>query len=147
MLLFDMLLISLIVIAIFLTVAIFYLLTLQNTLKEVSPENRLIPDSNVWLMLIPLFNIFYAFYFYPKLCDSIKNELEARDFGEKGDYGKTLGLVLAALGIIGFIPELPAIISFGNLVVFILFWVKINGYKTKLINSPKSFDLIGKEVD
>jgi len=147
MLLADMFLIILVFLAVALVVAILYLLTLQNTLKEVSQENRLVPDSNVWLMLIPLFNIFYAFYLYPKLCDSIKNEFEARDLAVKGDYGKTLGLVMATMGIIGFIPELPAIFSLANIVVFIVFWVKIHGYKTKLMNSPKSIDLIGKEVD
>lgn len=143
----GMILIVLVALAIGLTIAILYLLTLQNTLKEVSPGNRLIPDSNVWLMLIPLFNIFYAFYLYPKLCDSIKNEFEARNITERGDYGKTLGLVMATLGIISVIPQIPEILSLANLVIFIVFWVKIHGYKTKLINAPKSIDLIGKEVE
>lgn len=147
MLLFDILLIYLIVIALFLTIAIFYLLTLQNTLKEVSPENRLIPDGYVWLMLIPFFNMFYAFYLYPKICDSIKNECEARNISEKGDYGKTLGLVMAALGVISVIPGIPEILSLANLALFIVFWVKIHGYKTKLMNAPKSIDLIGKDID
>jgi hypothetical protein len=40
---------------------IFYLKTLQDTLKEISVENRRMPPPNVWLLLIPLFNLVWAF--------------------------------------------------------------------------------------
>lgn len=134
-----------------LLMVVLYLLTLQNTLKEVSPENKLIPDNYVWLMLIPLFNILFAFYFYPVFCDSIKNEFEARKLSIKGDYGKSLGLVMPTLGLVALIPSIPLLIplliALVNLVVFIIFWIKIHIYKTKLINTSKSINLIGEEID
>ena len=37
----------------------FFLMTLQNTVKEVSVENRTIQPSQVWLTFIPLFGIFW----------------------------------------------------------------------------------------
>ena len=37
---------------IFLVPYIFFLLTLQNTLKAISYENRKMPPANVWLMLL-----------------------------------------------------------------------------------------------
>ena len=40
---------------------IFFLLALQKTLKVISPENRKMPPGNVWLMFIPIFNIFWQF--------------------------------------------------------------------------------------
>lgn len=144
---FGEMIFALILIVLGLVIACLYLLTLQNTLKEISPENRLVPDSYVWLMLIPLFNMLFAFYFYPVFCDSIKNEFEARKLSKKGDYGKSLGLTLPTLGLVALFPSIPLLISLVNLVVFIIFWLKIHGYKTKLINTPKSIDLIGEEVD
>jgi len=48
---------QIIILALFLVPGIFFLLTLQNTLKVISPENRKMQPSNVWLMFIPLFNI------------------------------------------------------------------------------------------
>lgn len=140
-------LIILFILAISILVAVLYLLTLSNTLKEVSPENRLVPYNNVWLMFIPLFNVFYAFYLYPKLCDSIKTEFEARGIEEKGDYGKTIGLILASTNIIAFIPKVQDYIQLVSLVLLIVFWVKISGYKNKLINTPKGIDMIGKDLD
>ena len=41
---------------------IFFLITLQNTIKEVSIENRTIKPSQVWLSFIPLFGIFWQFF-------------------------------------------------------------------------------------
>ena len=49
--------IALIGLLIGLAIAILFLLNLQNVLKEVDSKNREVPDSNVWLMLIPLFNV------------------------------------------------------------------------------------------
>ena len=53
-------------------VAVFYLLNLQNLLKQITPANRQVEPGNVWLMFIPLFNIIYPFILYPKITDSVK---------------------------------------------------------------------------
>ncbi|HVX52816.1 MAG TPA: hypothetical protein VHB48_21835, partial [Chitinophagaceae bacterium] len=42
---------------------IFYLLTLQNTLKIISARNRGMKPDNVWVMLVPLCKCYiYIFY-------------------------------------------------------------------------------------
>lgn len=46
---------------------IFFLMTLQNTVKEVSVENRTIQPSQVWLTFIPLFGIFWQFFMVYKI--------------------------------------------------------------------------------
>jgi len=45
----------------------FFLMTLQNTVKEVSVENRTIQPSQVWLTFIPLFGIFWQFFMVYKI--------------------------------------------------------------------------------
>ncbi len=117
------------------TVAVFYLLTLQNLLKEISPSNRQVEPSNVWLMFIPLFNVIYPFILYPKICDSVKKELVERGMSESGDYGRGIGITMPILSLVSFIPVLGGLASIANLVLFILFWSKMAGYKSKLINS------------
>jgi len=66
---------SLIVIAfvIFLIPTILFLLTLQNTLKRVCKKNRMIEPGQVWLNLIPLFNIVWQFIMINRIADSLKN--------------------------------------------------------------------------
>ena len=48
------------VIAFFLPV-VFYLITLQSTLNEVSLKNRRMNPGEVWLMLIPIFGLVWQF--------------------------------------------------------------------------------------
>jgi hypothetical protein len=56
--------------------AIFFIITLQNTLKAVSSENRKMPFTNVWLLFIPLFNFYWQFVVVNKMAQSIALECE-----------------------------------------------------------------------
>ena len=110
-------------------IAIFYLLNLQNLMKSIKEENREVPPSNVWLMLIPVFNLIYAFILYPKISASVKKELESR--GMEGDGSKNLGLALAVTGASGVVPVVNSISGIVNLVLWIIWWSKTAGYKNK----------------
>ncbi len=140
---------SLLLIGGLLTVAILYLLNLQNLLKQVGQERQLVPPTNVWLMFIPFFNIIYPFILYPRICDSIKAEFEYRGMQEAGDYGRGIGIAMPILGLCGIIPFLGALAGLANFVLFIIFWVKMAGYKTKLIDSPAvaGVDSVGSSTD
>lgn len=120
-----------------LAIAIMYYLTIQNTLKEVSPANRTIEPTNVWLMFIPIFNIVYGFIMYPKIAESLKAEFESRNAPQTGDYLKTLGIMMPILSIAGIIPVLGGLAGLANLVIWIIYWVKINEMKNLLRTTPK----------
>lgn len=113
-------------------ITVMYLLTLQNVLKKVAPENRLVEPTNVWLMFIPLFNLIYPFILYPKISDSIKKEYEARGLALDGNFGRSIGLAIPILNLCGIIPFLGIFASLAGLVLWIIWWVKMAGYKTKL---------------
>ncbi len=128
------LLVIFIIILIPITVLVFYLLNLQNLLKTIKEENRDVEPANVWLMFIPLFNIVYAFILYPKISSSVKKEFESRGISNNDDGAKNLGLAFAITGAVAIlpIPFLNIIIALGNLVLFIIWWVKTAGFKNKL---------------
>lgn len=128
-------------------IAVFYLLNLQNLLKQITPSNRQVEPGNVWLMFIPLFNIIYPFILYPKITDSVKLEMESRGMVEQGDYGRGIGIALPVLGLCGIIPVLGFLASIANLVLFIIFWVKMAGYKTKLMTSSPGQGGVGSDSD
>lgn len=128
-------------------VSVFYLLNLQNLLKQIAPANRQVEPGNVWLMFIPLFNIIYPFILYPKIADSVKLEMESRGMAEQGDYGRGIGIALPVLGLCGVIPFIGVLASLANLVLFIIFWVKMAGYKTKLMTSSPSQGGVGSNSD
>ena len=117
---------------------VFFLLTLQNTLKEVDPALRKVPPSNVWLMFIPIFSVVYAFILYPNISDSVKSEYQRRGLPMDGDFSRALGITMAALSIATIIPYLGSLIALANLVLLIVFWTKMSGYKNHLARSPKT---------
>ncbi len=132
------LLLVIILIGAVIVINVFYLLNLQNTLKQVHSSRRLVPPSNVWLMFIPIFSVIYAFMLYPKISDSVKAEYQARQLNPDGDFARSLGLTMAALSVAGFLPYIGTLAGLANFVIFIIFWVKISGYKNHLINNPQS---------
>ena len=136
------------VLAVAITILIFYLLTLQKALNLVSPRNRLMEPGTVWFMLIPCFNIIWQFFIAIRVPDSLRNEFRDRDQDDGSDYGKSLALSQAILGIVSAVisnglkvavPRMETVatiftlmMSLLGLVLFIMFWVKIAGYSNQL---------------
>lgn len=99
----------------FLIPAIFFLLTLQKTLNAISPENRKMEPSNVWLMLIPLFNIVWQFIVVDKVSQSIGDEcmkLHIPVTDAKPTY--SIGLAWNICNILSFIPIIGGVGCAGN---------------------------------
>ena len=135
------------ILAVAILVAVFYLLNLQNLLKEIDRKNRLVEPSNVWLMFIPLFNIVYPFILYPKICDSVRNEYQSRGIRKSGDFSRGIGVAMPILTLCGYIPIIGGLAGIANLVLFIIFWVKTAEYKNELKRSPKATDGISASSD
>ena len=137
----------LVAIAISITIAVLYLLTLQNVLKEIAPQNRLVEPSSVWLMFIPLFNLIYPFILYPKISESLRNEYNFRGIGKVGDYGRGIGITMPILGLCGWIPIIGGLAGLANLILFIIFWVKMSEFKNELKKSPKTNNGVSNNND
>jgi hypothetical protein len=150
--------VAFVVLAIYLTIAIFYLLTLQKALNRVSARNRLMEPGMVWLMLVPLFNEVWQFFVAIRLPDSLKAEFQERNRDDGSNYGKTIALTRACIAIANIFlsiganiltlalnePEMslamsiPAnILGLVNLVLFIVFWVKIANYSRMLTEDDR----------
>jgi len=123
---------ALIAVAILLVPAIFYLLTLQKALNRCSPENRAMNPGMVWLMFIPLFNLVWHFFIVLNMAKSLGAEFQKRGMAEEPKPGQTIGLVMCVLACCGIIPVLGMLASLAGLVCWILYWVKIAGYSSKL---------------
>lgn len=125
-------------------VCIMFLLTLQNTLKAISPLNRRVSPGNVWLMLIPLFNMIYIFILVGNIADSIKAECDMLNVPTKESrptYG--LGLGYAISNIIGLIFSFAGL---ATLVLWIMYWVKVNEYK-KIIIANRGNEMLDVEKE
>ncbi|MEI9933457.1 MAG: SHOCT domain-containing protein [Ferruginibacter sp.] len=138
---------------------IFYLITLQNTLKEVSYENRRMGPELVWLNLIPFFNFIWEFFIIARVADSLKAEFKKRNIViEKRRPGYGVGMTYLFLSwitiiifffssaILGpFLAEFVALpIYLPCFICWIIYWGRISKYKAMLVQNKTHFPLIEK---
>lgn len=115
--------------------AILYIKTLIDAMIYVRPSNRLIGATNILYTFIPLVGLVYGFIVYPKISDSIKQEYATLGLPSEGDFGRGLGIALQACTVCCIIPILNFLAFFGVLVLIIIYGVKINGYKVRLMQA------------
>jgi hypothetical protein len=115
---------------------IFFLITLQNTFKEVKIENRRMQPGEVWLMLIPLFGLVWQFIIVNRLADSLKLEFTQRSIDiNEFRPGYSIGLAYCVLFCCSIIPFLGFFTSIAGFICWIIYWVKISDFKNKLIQT------------
>ena len=120
-------------IAVGIAIAVFYCLTLSKALQQVRPGNRDMEPGQVWLVLIPLFNLYWNFKIASDVPNSLRREFRERSMGERGDdYGANIGKWYAICSILNLVPILNYIAGPAALVLWIIFWVKIAGYSKQL---------------
>jgi hypothetical protein len=111
----------------------FYVITLQKTIKEVSIENRQIQPNQIWFALIPLFGLIWQFIMVNKIALSLQAEFKKRNINIKDEKpGYTIGLTYCTLFCCSIIPVLGIFAGIGGLICWVIYWVKINNYKTEL---------------
>jgi hypothetical protein len=127
----------------------FYLNTLRNTIIAISEENRKIKANNVWLLLIPVWNVFYQYIVITNLTRSLNFEFKKRGITysyENPAY--VFGMLYCTMFIICCIPfiidyststgisDILNIIGYiiwaVGIIFWILFWIKTNNYKNIL---------------
>lgn len=133
--------------------AIFFLITQQNTLKAIKPENRLMHPGLVWLQLIPLFGQIWMFFVVVKIAASVQLELISRDsdsilgFADAASVEATgqrptqaIGIAECTMTVLAYLIQLaePRLALFSMVlwlaafVCWIIYWVQLAGYKNKL---------------
>lgn len=117
---------------------IFFLLSLQKALTACQPDNRRMPPNNVWLLLIPLFNIIYQFIVVNSIAESLEGEFKQRNIPVEPSPGRSLGMAWCILGLCGVIPFIGALAGLAALICWILYWVKIAGLTKQLTPAMSS---------
>ena len=138
----EFIMVLLIAAVIGIVINIFYLLTLNNTLKLVKAGNRQMEPGQVWLILIPFFGLVWQFIVVQKIADSLKAEFADRNISVGDERpGYNIGLAYCILFCCSIVPVLGGLASIGGLVCWIIYWVKINEFKARL-GGPRGNDEI-----
>lgn len=134
-----------------------FVLAFIKALEHVAIKNRKITPALIWLLVIPGFNILWNFYVAIRFSESLKKELDDREFEVKGQPTLILGLAYAVLSACSlFLPAvamptntaspspeeikniLPySILGLAWIIMFIQYWMKINWYKSVLKNDAE----------
>ena len=100
----------------------------------------------VWPMVLVARTI-WAFILATRLPESLRNEFRERGRDDGSDYGKSIAMTLAVLGVIGILlngvnrgsPEVAQIggcvgglLGLVQFVLWIVFWVKVANYSSQL---------------
>jgi hypothetical protein len=138
----ELLLIGIIGMATCIIPFIFYLITLQDALKAVSPENRRMAPANVWLLFIPLFNAIWIFFVVDAIASSFKQEYDKYGIFSEGKPTYGIGLAMAIIQICSVVIPFAGLAWF---VCWIIYWVKVNECKNEIINIHQNTNLPDRE--
>jgi hypothetical protein len=128
--------IILVLVALSLVVAIFYILTLSRALQKCSPQSRTMQPGMAWLLLIPLVSIIWHFFVVLALSASLGNEFRARNIVAPPEPGKGIGLALCICSAVSIIPILGILTGIAGFVLFIMYWIKIAEFSRMLDQPP-----------
>lgn len=112
---------------------IIYLCTItRSTLLMIKKENRCILPGQVWLLLIPFFNIYWNFIVARRMTDSLTNECYDRSLAVEEDPAQKMGYFFAGSFLVYNFP-IPMFVGFViwiiSFIALVLYCVKINEYK------------------
>ena len=126
--------------ALFIVPAIFFIITLQNTLKAISPENRKMPFANVWLLCIPIFNFYWQFIVVNKIAESIAIECKRLEIPVKETKPTYhLGLSWNICYLLFLIPLIKLWAGIILTITWIIYWIKVNQYRKLIIKYQNIF--------
>jgi len=147
---------QIILLLVFVAIGVLFILTQQNTLKAVKPENRLMKPGLVWLQLIPLFGQIWQFWVISRIAGSLKKERTsfredsivglsdysaAEQWGKRPTYamGLTYSILLWCNVLIEFrtmdheFEEIHGLIALGMMICWIIYWVQLAVIKKKIV--------------
>lgn len=135
---------------IFVVVESLFIISLRKALEKCSPASRAMDPGMLWLLLIPILNVVWNFVVVNNMAKSLGNEFRLRGIpNAEAEPGKTVGLAMSALGVAVWIPKLvPSLATIGTLaglaglVLFGIYWFKINGY-SRMLDVPPGYPVAG----
>ncbi len=105
---------------------------ISNALERVPREHRKMEPGQVWLLMIPCFNIVWNFFVFQRVPDSFASYFASVGRTDAGDSGKQLGLWFAITRAVVVVPIVNYIAGPAALVLLILCLVKFQDLKGRI---------------
>jgi hypothetical protein len=114
-------------------ILILFYITLMRCLQRIQPRNRDMEPGMVFLNLIPCFGLVWIFITVNKIGSSLQKEFYSRRWRTEGEgFGTSVGVAYGALICASVIPYIGSLFAIASLVCFIIYWIQIAGYSSRL---------------
>ena len=127
-----------------LAIGIVYIAFLSGVLRKCSPASRTMEPGMVWLLLVPLLNC--CLFPSSMLCGTFSlsrhwpgrsDEFRLRNIPtDNPEPGKSIGIAMCVCGACSIIPIVNIIAALPNLILWIMYWVKMAEYARRLDQVP-----------
>jgi len=100
--------------------------------RQLPAKYRLLEPNMTWLLLVPIFALYWNFKVFPALAESYQAYFYSRGVAEVEDCGERLARLYCALAITWVIPCLNFFTFIAGLIVLILFLIKADDLKRRI---------------
>jgi hypothetical protein len=110
-----------------------FLAAIARVLRRVSPEHRRMEPGQVWLNLVPIFNLVWCTVTVERVAESLRSEFRERGMdGPSESYGRGRGLTMLGLLASGTLFY-PAFVTYPIALCYaIAYWRQLNHYAERL---------------
>ena len=108
----------------------------STALRRLPPEHQLMKPEQAWLLLIPIFNLFWNFVICTKAPRSFKSFYDSQGRTDVGDCGYGVGLAYAICSVASAAPIVICLAGPASLVLLILFIVRIYALGKEVGENP-----------
>lgn len=117
-------------------VAIVLCILFKKNYEAIPAEHRQqFEPSQVWLLLIPLFNLYWTFVVVLRLSASYKSFFDAQGVTTVGDCGRGIGMAYAICTVCSIIPCLNYATGPAALILLIIYLVKVFDLRSKVLQA------------
>ena len=107
---------------------------LYISVSRIPPEHHKIQPGLIWLLLIPLFDLFWNFFVFLRVPESFQSYFQSQGRTDVGDCGRGVGQWYAICAVAGLVPCVNWIAAPAALVLLIIFLVKAFDLRGKILS-------------
>ncbi len=106
-----------------------------RALEAVPPESRLREPKHVWLLMVPIFNIVWNFFVFPRISESFQHYFYSRGVAKVGDCGEKLAWWYCGLCVAFVAPCINLAAMIAAAVVIILYLQRVDELRLRILRA------------
>ena len=108
---------------------------MKRLLLACDSRNRTIEPDEVWLILIPIFGVYWNFVVVSKISKTLDNEFATSGNPSSGNNGKGIGFAACILFSLGLIPIVNMLVAIPAVICWIVYWVRMVKARERVLAS------------